>query len=427
MNPEFQRQLWLQFSPQRLVLMPLVLGLCFLATAVSSQQGLAQSLALCGAVLFGVLVFGLGAYAASDSVLDEMQDHTWDQQRMSALTPWTVAWGKLFGATAYAWYGGAWCLLVAIPCGLAWPSPMPVLSLVAIGILCGIFLHAILIALNLQMVRAGQPIRRRSSLAVLIVLWLSMSTVTSINTDAVLWWGHTWEAYGFLLASAAVFAACALVCASRSMSEVMAQRQLPWGLPLGVLVLAVYVSGFANEGHVQMVGWYGLVISLCIGYGSLLTEPQTRPTWQRIVLRAREGRWTDVAMLAPRWVVVLCLALPFAIFNDVAGSAVRTAPGGDFWLHAVPLVLMALRDGLLAMALHAAAKGRRPVFAFLVTMLCLYLLLPWLVSATQQKFAVAVVLPWTASNGFIGAGLALVHVAIAGAFLRWRWRATAHV
>ena len=426
MNPEFQRQLWLQFSPQRLVLMPLVLGLCFLAMAVSSHQGLVQSLALCGAVLFGLLVFGLGTYAASDSVLDEMHDHTWDQQRMSALTPWTVAWGKLFGATAYAWYGGSWCLLVAIPCGLAWPSPVPVLTLVAIGILCGIFLHAIVIALNLQMVRAGQQIRRRSSLAVLIVLWLSMSTLASVNTDAVLWWGRVWEAYGFMLASAAVFAVCALVCVSRSMSEVMAQRQLPWGLPLGVLVLAVYVSGFAAAGHLQMLGWYGFLISLAFCYGTLLTEPQTRPMWQRIVLRVREKRWADVAMLVPRWVVILCLALPFAIFNDLGDNPAKMASDGDFWLRALPMVFLALRDALLAMAFHVAAKGRRPVFAFLVTMLCLYVLLPWLMTGTQQKFAMALALPWTEPNGFIGAALALLHVAIAGAFLRWRWRATAH-
>ena len=31
MNPEFRRNLWLEFTPQRLVIMPIILGLIFFA------------------------------------------------------------------------------------------------------------------------------------------------------------------------------------------------------------------------------------------------------------------------------------------------------------------------------------------------------------------------------------------------------------
>jgi pimeloyl-ACP methyl ester carboxylesterase len=57
-------------------------------------------------LLFGVLTILWGTRLAANSILDEMADKTWDWQRLSILSPWTMTWGKLFGATAFAWYGG---------------------------------------------------------------------------------------------------------------------------------------------------------------------------------------------------------------------------------------------------------------------------------------------------------------------------------
>lgn len=33
----------------------------------------------------------------------EIADRTWDFQRLSALTPWSMTWGKLLGASSLAW------------------------------------------------------------------------------------------------------------------------------------------------------------------------------------------------------------------------------------------------------------------------------------------------------------------------------------
>ena len=134
MNPEFRRQLWLGFSTTRVVVLPLLLVACFAAAYTASNSDAARTLAITGAVLFAVLVFGMGTFAAGASVNDEVTDRTWDQQRMSAMQPWAMTWGKLGGASAYAWSGGALCLAVAVPAGLMggygshvlqrhWPRP----------------------------------------------------------------------------------------------------------------------------------------------------------------------------------------------------------------------------------------------------------------------------------------------------------------
>ena len=89
MNPEFRRQLWLQFSPTRLVLMPALLLLGAVAILLSSDRSdTASMLSVSAGVAFMVLVFGMGSRAASASVMDEVTERTWDQQLTArGLTP----------------------------------------------------------------------------------------------------------------------------------------------------------------------------------------------------------------------------------------------------------------------------------------------------------------------------------------------------
>ena len=163
MNPEFRRQLWLQFSVTRLALLPLLLAGVFTAVYLSTQAAPAEPLAAVAMVLFGVLVMGMGTFAAGSSVMDEIADRTWDQQRMSATQPWAMTWGKLAGATAYGWYGGALCLLVALPSALLLEPLSYVLKLTAMAVLAGVFLQALLIAINLQLLKSGSRVSRRGS------------------------------------------------------------------------------------------------------------------------------------------------------------------------------------------------------------------------------------------------------------------------
>ena len=96
MNPEFRRQLWLGFSPTRLVVLPLLLLACFaaayLTVNVTATARAASTLAVTGAALFAVLVWGMGTFAAGASVTDEVTDRTWDQQRL-----WLVRRRAVFG------------------------------------------------------------------------------------------------------------------------------------------------------------------------------------------------------------------------------------------------------------------------------------------------------------------------------------------
>ena len=429
MNPEFRRQLWLGFSPTRLVLLPLLLSACFAAAFMTATHTAAPALAITGAALFAVLVWGMGTIAVGASVLDEVTDRTWDQQRMSAMQPWAMTWGKLGGASAFGWYGGALCLAVAVPAAFLNGHGDKAFQVALSAMLAGLFLQALLVAVNLQLLKTGGAMARRGGIWVLIVLALQFVTpLMRMGVQGqVTWWGQSFKPLNFGLASMVLFAAWALVAAWRSMAEVLAVRQLPWGWPALALLITAYLSGFAQTHQMATLGVVGLVTCAVLTYFALLSEPQPRPLWQRVVTRITSGQWRAALLQVPRWPTTLLLAVPFALVCAAALSQPDATPwpaAQQVMLHPISVVLLMVRDCALALFFAFAVKNKRAITTFLLLMVVLYGVLPWLVGATGSNTLLGLVQPLLAqSNASILA--AAIHAALALALLRWRWRATA--
>lgn len=111
-NPEFQRNLWLELSSHKLIATPLMLfAVLYLGYLTGNEW---ETVIKWSVWCFTVLTIVYGAYLAGDSLADEVQDHTWAAQRLTALTPWTMTWGKALGGTVYAWYIGLCCLIAML-------------------------------------------------------------------------------------------------------------------------------------------------------------------------------------------------------------------------------------------------------------------------------------------------------------------------
>ena len=103
LNPEFRRNLALELTTHPLLAMPGVMLLAFLlAYALARDLGGLRAVGWTAFGLFGGITVFWGTQLASASVLDEFRDNTWDTQRLSALGPWTLTWGKLLGGTVSA-------------------------------------------------------------------------------------------------------------------------------------------------------------------------------------------------------------------------------------------------------------------------------------------------------------------------------------
>ena len=101
MNPEFKRNLILSASPFRQLILPLsMLAIIYLFYLINGQY-FGQSLATACAIIFLVVMLLWGSREVSDSLMDEMQEKTWDFQRMSSMGAWPMVWGKIVGASFY--------------------------------------------------------------------------------------------------------------------------------------------------------------------------------------------------------------------------------------------------------------------------------------------------------------------------------------
>lgn len=429
MNPEFRRQLWLQFSTTRLIVLPLLLAAIFVAVAMTGTATPAAALATTAMLLFAVLVMGVGTLAAGGSVMDEIADRTWDQQRMSAMQPWAMTWGKLAGSSAYGWYGGALCLLVALPS--AWVSePLPfVLKKALAAILAGVFLQALLIAINLQWLKTGSRVSRRGGVwaLLLMLVWGSSLVTTTLRGDDIRWWGQLFERLDFAVASLALFAACALIAAWRSMAEVLAVRQMPWGWPALALAVTTYASGFAWAASLPALAAVGLSVCAAMTYLAVLTEPQHRTLWQRVVNRAQSAQWRAVLLQLPRWPTTLALTLPFAVMTSMTlhpNTRDLESLSGAVLLQPLAFALLLGRDCALTLCFKFSPQIRRPVIAFAVLMLVVYALLPWLLRGLGGPLLAALALPLISSNG-VSVVIAACHLGLSLWLLRWRWTSTA--
>ena len=293
MNPEFQRQLWLRLSFSRLVGMPLMIWLAALAFYVLSNGSL-NAVGGLGAVGFVLMVAGLGIQHAASSVVDEVQEKTWDQQRLCAMQPWSMTWGKWLGSTLMAWYGGLLCWIVAVACALHFGVPTAqIVWLSVLGVLLGIGAQTLGLTFNLVAAESGSIRQGRVAtwLGLLLILpWLLRLGDWSLYANASMQWGGlTMSVLVFLLASATLACVCTVVAAWRSMARALSVRQWPWGWPMLVLVLSVYMAGFMPELNWQVFTVMGFIVAVGMTYLALLQERVSLPTWRRLVADARLG------------------------------------------------------------------------------------------------------------------------------------------
>lgn len=427
MNPELRRNLWLELTLHRLLALPIALGLAFMLVSAMVEMDPRVPLAVTAASLF--VGFALwGGVHVGDAVMGEVRARTWDGQRMSSIEPWAMTWGKLFGAPAFAWYGGLICLAVYFSA-----SPEPdALKAVLFMFAGALLVHAI--ALIGSVIAARKAVVRTSSSAwvlgiALVIVGPWMSILSSGDTD-INWWGRGWKRFDFLLASTATFAAWGVFGAHRLMCLELRVRTLPWAWLAFLIFLSAYIAGFGmrvsdtagQRANVVLIA--GLLVSLAAIYPLLFSEGSGAMAVRRLALRASAREWRRVFEEIPLWMMTLGLALVFCVLTVMlAGPRVD---GDDIFrtavLAPVPLFLLAARDAGLYMFFALARQPRRTEATVMFYLLLLYWLIPMLLrSAGAERIADLVLPPFWERPGF-AAAVAAVQVAIVIAAALWRWR-----
>jgi hypothetical protein len=433
LNPEFQRQLNLEFSPARLAGVPLVLAVVFTLTYFLDGYRLANASAQTALALYLLIVLFWGARQAVDSVLEEQRNRTWDTQRLSALGPWAMSWGKLFGSTLVVWYGGVICLAVY---GMAAENrgALPWIYSYALG--GGLALQNVSLLLSLLALRQGRSNSGSIVALAMLLAFIAGPWLMALSFDrgedarhfqagpAVAWYGIavSGNAFHLLNISLALF-----WCGTgnyRLMAQELRIRAVPWVWLAFALFSIAYAGGFIPPSK-HYPGYFCLAafgICIVLTYLGVLVEPHEPMRIKRLVTYAERQNWRRAAEELPLWCVTLLLALPFALLLSVAEVLPLGASDGDMHFYPVPIVLLLLRDtGILLFFSY----GKNPQRAFSLTMLyalLLYGVIPGIFTAAGATAFAAVFFPLWAGNAgmaifFAGMQAALV---LSLAYRRWR-------
>ena len=315
MNPEFQRNLWIELTPRRLTLMVVLLALAFFASVLSGGKDYGPAAA--AEWLYYAIVVVWGTRNAALAVVGEIRDRTWDMQRLSSIDPGAMTWAKQFGSTLYNWFGGAICLSVmTIETAVHKGAPTALIDVVYY-VAVGVIAQAAAFLASLIAVRRRQAHSRLDVFIYQVVglaagvavfaIWSVVDPAGSILTrkpasDFVFWWGHTFDTRGFLLVSLALFAGWTLIGCYREMRLELKMRNgtLVW---LGFLAfIGVYVAGFdawlANDK--AMAVWAHDPVSLRLG---LAATTFAALTYLMVVLEPKDRvhyRWLGSQIASAR-------------------------------------------------------------------------------------------------------------------------------
>jgi hypothetical protein len=380
LNPEFRRNLWLELTSYRMIGMPMILGaLLFLAYLLNGKQ-YDEGVARTALVLFGLLAFVWGTRLASESLITEIREHTWDNQRMSVISPWSMTWGKLLGSTLYPWYGALICMLVYLTSKPAFGLSLPETAVLMVG--SGLLGQAVGLLSSLQSIRKNQRYGRFQTTTFLVMgvsCAISVLSWPFAEDASIFWYDRHYPDNRFVLTSLVVFLAWAIFAIYRQLRAELQLKSLPWAWAAFVLFLAVYVAGFLGEGNWASVedAWQqrflcAFLVSLALAYGAAFCERKDPVAFRRLLQSLARGQWRRAMEGLPLWLTTL----PFVVLTCAALAAIElhAGAGGSVTpvaVAAVAMVFFLVRDLGLMLFLHL---GRFPKRADMLTILLLALL-----------------------------------------------------
>lgn len=446
MNPEFQRNLWLEFSARRAIFMAVALGLVFLLGNSTGSNFLLRNSA--EYIFYGIVVLW-GSRNAAQAVVGEIRERTWDSQRLSSLTPFEMTWGKLFGATSYTWFGGAICLAVLIPQACSDDGPAQAIADLCYFLSIGLMAHAVAFFSSLLSVRRRQThsrldvfVYQLAGLGAACGVWWVWKIISSggllsatLDIQFVHWWGTSIGTSVFFIVSLFLFLVWALIGCHRLMRLELSMQNTPivWA---GFLVFMVVY--FAGQGGTAGIHLLGIEISGVVGplaiamftaagltYAAAFAEPKDRVLYRWLIEAAMAKRNRFILPRLQAWMVsyiatvIFGFVLAFVLVVSPPQFLGRDFEYGLFDSGAVVSGLGFLTRDIAIILLYALSpNARRGELPAVVTLVLLYFVAPGLTGLHILFY------PFAAGEGVVGPIIGWAEAILAWFFVYQRARKT---
>ena len=455
-NSELQRNIWLQMSWSRLVVAPLLIGI-LMAAVIATVEPPPEVMAEAARWFFVIFMAFWSTRRVADSLAEEVGGGTWEGQRMSGLSAWSMMWGKLFGGAIFPWYCGLICLAVMVWYGLQ-VAPgelrLPVWHQVATLLISGILAQATSLTVALVLLRKVQ-FRRRLTVTMaqiagllafaLALMWDYNVQPVAADGGRIIWYDRAFDGWIFYLASIAVFAVWALLAVLRLMSLELLYATRPWAWTLFVLFVMAYVGGFHVVG-VQVLSWrlfVAFMAAASLTYIAFFAEAKDPVRYRWGLARFGAMQWWRALEFMPWWLISYILAViagAATIWFIAMGGQIMAPTGwvdeaGRYaaWFALGPItyriaaaLLFLLRDMLFLLWLNFSRTRNRADLSGLVILVILYVPLPMLLTAAGAGHLLPAVAPVAVDNVFAIAWPAAEALVMA-VLLYLRWRKAARI
>lgn len=422
LSPELQRHLWLRFSIFRLLAVPVFILCALYAITTFYGDMWPRELYARTIQFYGILIVIWGNYEAANVLREEVRSNTWDFQRMSPLSPASLIFGKLFGATSYIWYASLPLLALAVyawvtrmggfaPAMPAGAEPKDVFFMVFFMIVAGVAGHAVsfLASFDGMVGKTHYDPRNRQPRNITAFL-MGMGTSFAIygliardfyrgrsffnKTPVVEWFGFEFPVEYFSIATVAFFLFWIFMGIYRLARRELMYRTTPicWFLAVGSI--ALFLAGLVYDPQILKQTdllaekkdyaclFYFFVLTLAATYYAVLGDAADTRRYQRMLGAFRGRNWRHFFENMPQWMASAVWVLgALAVFVAYSiGQGVDQEIGlfniRMFMSLALSMTLFALRDMIVLHIIALLVPDRKQTFERVTYYVLVYFLLP---------------------------------------------------
>ncbi|HTK84214.1 MAG TPA: hypothetical protein VL625_03935 [Patescibacteria group bacterium] len=398
-NPELDRNLWTEFSWGRVIGGPIVIaGLVWFfgsheidvpKTIIGTVQSMAYA-----------VLYLWGCHSIAGALPSEMRNQSWDLQRMSALSSWSITWGKLLGPASYQWYCTFVMLLIYLACVMVQhPGPIQFAKLVievpAVFLACGFLAHGVsfLCSINTSMARhdffstlIGAGFGSFALISALQYVGYNTGAGYIMQLPPAMHWnGMLVDQSHLAFGSIAFFSFWAVMGAQRMIRARLQYKNTPIMWALFQVTFLIYVTGFfdqlaifAEKETIAMSKatfcFFFLAFSTYIG---AFSNADNLSGYKRLAAAYRKQATMDFFTALPPWVVSAAGMIPAlaAVFVFAPGEMLAGHKQGLEML-CLSVTFLVVRDSAVFHLLFLSGRIRHVGFYLLVYMFLLYFLLP---------------------------------------------------
>lgn len=450
-NPELRRNFWLELTSTRLILIPILLGMVFLIsylidrTNYSISNNYFESTRNVARIAFFILAFLWGTKAASEALSDEINDHTWDFQRMSPFGAWSMTWGKLIGATSHTWYAAFIALAVMVIADLQVHPPILVLRFVYLMVASALLSHCVAYLISLHAIIKSHTPRRGGIIGFLIFTlpiglvfsrFASVSNplfskVSDTNPHLIQWYGQSYDFIWFTSISLAIFLAWAFYGAYRLMRMELQYQSLPTAWLSFLIYISVYTGGFIPKAiqHLSLSQTTSTLllaffITIIFLYLLIFTEPKSTVTYRKLIQAFRAKNFYKLGTLTPCWLVTsLCMLIIGIILLIISPEISLAEWRMTIKAFVISALLFTTRDILIVLIVNIMPyTSRKADQTAMILLVILYILLPFVFLAVGIKNYSYLFFPINDSTSILYAILSpTIQVVVLLAIFRKKW------